>query len=107
MGAAREHGILDALNAAGVRVVADNGYQAAARGPSPAAPSPPRSRHRPLPAAVAQPEARSTLPTPASADPGERANAQLKSWRILRKIRCCPRRATSLVKAVLALILAG
>jgi len=24
--------------------------------------------------------------------PGERANAQLKTWRILRKIRCCPRR---------------
>ena len=25
--------------------------------------------------------------------PGERANAQLKSWRILRKLRCCPWRA--------------
>ena len=36
--------------------------------------------------------------------PGERANAQLKSWRILRKIRCCPRRITDLVKAVLVLI---
>ena len=36
--------------------------------------------------------------------PGERANAQLKSWKILRKIRCCPRRATDLVKAVLVLI---
>ena len=23
---------------------------------------------------------------------GERANAQLKSWRILRKLRCCPPR---------------
>jgi hypothetical protein len=22
--------------------------------------------------------------------PGERANAQLKAWRILRKLRCCP-----------------
>jgi DDE superfamily endonuclease len=22
--------------------------------------------------------------------PGERANAQLKTWRILRKLRCCP-----------------
>jgi hypothetical protein len=39
--------------------------------------------------------------------PGERANAQLKSWKVLRKIRCCPLRATSLVKAVLVLILAG
>jgi hypothetical protein len=38
---------------------------------------------------------------------GERANAQLKTWRILRKIRCCPRRVTDLVKAILVLILAG
>lgn len=32
--------------------------------------------------------------------PGERANAQLKSWRILRKLRCCPLRAGQLVKAI-------
>ena len=31
--------------------------------------------------------------------PGERANAQLKSWRILRKLRCCPWRAGQLAKA--------
>ncbi|CAA9434983.1 MAG: hypothetical protein AVDCRST_MAG66-3572 [uncultured Pseudonocardia sp.] len=36
-----------------------------------------------------------------------RANAQLKSWKILRRIRCCPHRATHLVKTVLVLILAG
>ena len=35
--------------------------------------------------------------------PGERANAQLKSWRILRKLRCCPRRAGQLAKAVYVL----
>ncbi len=29
--------------------------------------------------------------------PGERANAQLKSWKVLRKIRCSPSRATTLV----------
>jgi hypothetical protein len=39
--------------------------------------------------------------------PGERANASLKSWKVLRRILCCPLRATSLVKAVLVLILAG
>jgi transposase len=39
--------------------------------------------------------------------PGERANAQLKSWRVLRKIRCCPRRITDLAKAVVVLIHAG
>ncbi|WP_371944886.1 transposase family protein [Actinomadura chokoriensis] len=27
--------------------------------------------------------------------PGERANAQLKSWRILRKLRCCPHHAAA------------
>jgi hypothetical protein len=32
--------------------------------------------------------------------PGERANAQLKPWRILRKLRCCPRRAGQLAKAI-------
>jgi hypothetical protein len=32
--------------------------------------------------------------------PGERANAQLKGWRILRKLRCCPWRAGQLAKAI-------
>ena len=32
--------------------------------------------------------------------PGERSNAQLKSWRILRKLRCCPWRAGQIAKAI-------
>jgi len=32
--------------------------------------------------------------------PGERANAQLKNWHILRKLRCCPGRAGQLAKAI-------
>lgn len=32
--------------------------------------------------------------------PGERANAQLKTWRILRTLRCCPRRTGTLAKAI-------
>ena len=32
--------------------------------------------------------------------PGERANAQLKTWKILRKLRCCPWRAGQLAKAI-------
>jgi hypothetical protein len=32
--------------------------------------------------------------------PGERANAQLKTWRVLRKLHCCPRRAGRLAKAI-------
>ena len=31
---------------------------------------------------------------------GERANAQLKTWRILLKLRCCPWRAGELAKAI-------
>ena len=32
--------------------------------------------------------------------PGERASAQLKSWRIVRKLRCCPWRAGQLATAI-------
>ena len=32
--------------------------------------------------------------------PGERAGAQLKTWRILRKLRCCPWQAGQLAKAI-------
>ena len=32
--------------------------------------------------------------------PGERANAQLKNWKILTKLRCCPHRAGHLAKAI-------
>ncbi|WP_372455395.1 transposase family protein [Nonomuraea ceibae] len=32
--------------------------------------------------------------------PGERANAQLKSWKILRKLRCSPSKAGHLCKAI-------
>jgi hypothetical protein len=41
---------------------------------------------------------------PISAGAGERANAQLKSWKVLRN-RCCPLRATALVQTVQTLIL--
>ncbi|GLY33881.1 transposase family protein [Kineosporia sp. NBRC 101731] len=37
--------------------------------------------------------------------PGERANAELKNWRILQKIRSSPAHATCLVNAVQVLIL--
>jgi hypothetical protein len=32
--------------------------------------------------------------------PGERANVQLKTWRILRKLRCCPRAPADWPKAI-------
>jgi len=31
---------------------------------------------------------------------GERANAQLKSWKVLHKLRCCPDKAGTLAKAI-------
>jgi hypothetical protein len=45
-----------------------------------------------------------TGPLPGSthdtAAPANAPNAQLKTWRILRKLRCCPRRAGHLAKAI-------
>lgn len=38
---------------------------------------------------------------------GERANAQLKSWRVLRRLRCSPERTTPIVAAITTLITAG
>ncbi|MFI0446809.1 hypothetical protein [Actinomadura sp. 6N118] len=35
--------------------------------------------------------------------PGERSNAQLKSWRILRKLRCSQSKAGHLVKVIAVL----
>jgi len=87
-----------------VQVIADNGYRGTGFAvPQRCRPAPPDSGRRRLSCnqrAVNSAHARQR-------GPGERANAQLKSWRILRKIRCCPLRATSLVKAVLVLILTG
>jgi hypothetical protein len=40
---------------------------------------------------------------PAARALGERAIATLKTWRLLGKLRCCPRRATAIVQAILAL----
>ncbi len=38
---------------------------------------------------------------------GERSNAQLKSWRVLTRLRCSPERATTIVAAVATLITSG
>jgi len=39
--------------------------------------------------------------------PGERVNAQLKTWKILAKLRCCPWRAGQLAKAIHTLQIHG
>jgi hypothetical protein len=105
--AAREHGILDALHAAEISAVADTGYQGA--GPAVRVPQrrrrldPDTGRYRRL--SDNQKEVYTAHAR--QRGPGERGNAQLKSWKILRKIRCSPSRATTLVQAVQTLILAG
>lgn len=107
MGAAREHGLIDGLNAAGVRAIADTAYQ----GGGDAIRVPQRRRridpntgrfHR---LSRAQKEVNAAHAR--QRGPGERANAQLKSWRSLRRIRSCPSRATNSVKAVMVLIQTG
>ena len=87
--------------------MADTGYQGA--GPSGRVPQrrrrldPDTGRYRRL--STAQKEVNTAHAR--QRGPGERANAQLKSWKILRKIRSSPSQATTLVKAVQTLILAA
>jgi hypothetical protein len=88
--AARIWGILRHLAAAGLVVLADKGYQ----GAGPPLITPYRGRNKPASQKDAN-KAHARLRAP-----GERANAQLKTWRILRKLRCCPWRAGHLAKAI-------
>ena len=82
-------GVLDELEAAGLIVLADKGYQGAAH-----AKIPYRGKNKPESQKAAN-RAHAKLRSP-----GERANAQLKTWRILRKLRCCPWRAGQLAKVI-------
>jgi DDE superfamily endonuclease/Helix-turn-helix of DDE superfamily endonuclease len=85
-------GVLDELEAAGLIVLADKGYQGAAR-----AKVPYKGKNKPQSQKDAN-RAHAKLRAP-----GERANAQLKTWKILRKLRCCPWKAGQLAKAIHAL----
>lgn len=105
--AARAHDLphtLKTLKDAGVRVLADKGYQ----GGGPAISVPLRSRRK-------NPDTGTYLPLSANVKAvnasharlravGERANAQLKSWAILTHLRDSPERATPIVRAIVALI---
>ena len=93
--AARTHGVIDVLAAVGVRVWADKGYQGAGGTVT----VPYRGRWRNLSdgkRAVNRSHAKIRAV-------GERANAVLKGWRLLRKLRCSPSRTTPLVQAILSL----
>ncbi|WP_113702129.1 transposase family protein [Nonomuraea lactucae] len=91
--AARIWGILRRLQAAGLVVLADKGYVGAGEHVR----VPYKGRNKPASQKAAN-AAHARL-----RGPGERANAQLKTWRILRKLRCCPLLAGQLVKAILVL----
>ena len=90
LAAARIWGIIGELAAAGLIVLADKGYHGAG---DPVL-TPCRGRNKP----ASQKEANRAHAQLRS--PGERANAQLKTWRILRKLRCCPWKAGQLAKAI-------
>ncbi|MGB8938794.1 MAG: IS5 family transposase [Streptomyces sp.] len=97
--AAREHGIIDALTEAGINCWADKGYQGAGG----TVRLPYRGRWDRL-SAGQQAVNRSHAKVRALV---EQAIATLKSWRLLRKLRCSTSRITSLVQAVLTLHLAS
>src|ERR1051326_6000195 len=88
--AARIWGIIRELQAAGLIVLADKGYIGAGDHVL----TPYRGRNKPASQKAAN-SAHAKLRAPA-----ERANAQLKTWHILRKLRCCPWRAGQIAKAV-------
>jgi hypothetical protein len=82
-------GVLAELEAAGLVTLADKGYQG-----STYAKVPYKGKNKP----ESQKEANRAHAKLRS--PGERANTQLKTWHILRKLRCCPWRAGQLAKAI-------
>ena len=88
--AARIWGIVGELAAAGLIVLAGKGCHGAG---DPVL-TPYRGRGKP----ASQKEANRAHAQLRS--PGERANAQLKTWRILRKLRCCPGKAGQLARAI-------
>jgi hypothetical protein len=85
-------GVLDELERQGLVTLADKGYQG-----STWAKLPYRGKGKPESQKQAN-RAHAKL-----RGPGERANAQLKTWDILDKLRCCPWRAGKLAKAIHAL----
>ncbi|SDL51270.1 DDE superfamily endonuclease [Nonomuraea maritima] len=93
LSAARIWGIMRELDQAGIIVPADKGYQGA-EGP---VITPYKGRNKP------EPQKRANRSHARLRGPGERANAQLKNWRILRKLRCSPSKAGHLCKAIAVL----
>jgi hypothetical protein len=92
--AARLWGILRELERAGILTLADKGYQGAEAS---VVITPYKGKNKPDSQKTAN---RSHAKLRA---PGERANAQIKNWRLLRKLRCSPDKTGHLVKAIAVL----
>ena len=82
-------GVIAELEKAGLVTLADKGYQGSAW-----AKTPYKGKNKPESQKDAN-RAHARL-----RGPGERANAQLKCWHILRKLRCCPWRAGQPANAI-------
>ncbi|MDL4818642.1 transposase family protein [Actinomadura opuntiae] len=92
--AARVWGILRELDNAGIITLADKGYQGAEAS---VVITPYKGRNKP------ESQKQANRSHAKLRGPGERANAQLKSWKLLHKLRCGPGKAGHLVKAIAAL----
>ncbi len=92
--AARVWGILRALEKAGILTLADKAYQGAEAS---VVITPYKGKDKP------ESQKQANRSHAKLRGPGERANAQLKSWRILRKLRCSPTKAGHIVKAIAVL----
>jgi hypothetical protein len=107
MGAARDHGIIDALTDHEIPAAADTAYQGA--GPTVAVPQ--RRRRKDSDTGRFRKLSRNQKDVNTAhasrRGPGERANAELKNWRILRKIRSSPSNADKLIAAVQTLMIAN
>ncbi|SDT80691.1 DDE superfamily endonuclease [Actinoplanes derwentensis] len=95
--AARTHGIIEALTSANVMIFADKGSQGACGNVC-----------TPFKRRCLRPKLSRRLKAVNRAHArirarDERAIATLKTWTILAKLRCCPRRATAMVQAILVL----
>jgi hypothetical protein len=95
--AARTHAIIDALTSANVTTFADKAYQGA-RGSI----RTPFKRHRFRPKLSRWQKKVNRAHAKIRAI-GERANATLKTWKVLTKLRCSTHRATPIVQAILVL----
>lgn len=95
--AARTHGLIAQLTELEVMVFADKAYQGAG-----GSIRTPFKRHHLRPPLSARQEEVNRNHARIRAL-GERAVATLKTWKVLTKLRCCPRRATAIVQAILAL----